>query len=378
MNNSPRLVIRLIVIALFTGIAAAGCATRRSSSMVQKLEARELGSSREPVVLVCPFGTMDNDEEAIHLSLILAPLIRRDLFCVQELSVVPTEDTFAPTKAFFKNNTGLAKLGIAHGADIVAVGFLDKHEETISIELSVFDLKTGNFALKSKVAGEPSEIFGLQRELVYQFIENLAIPFSKEERKRMESSSPRKLEAALSYGEGLRQEARGQLGVALIALKNALDADKAFALPFAAEARVFRRHGAPKNATESFEKAVDRDEFFAEAWYQLNIDAASQQQMDDLAMKYCLKALEIAPRFGKAWLSLGTRHYALGDIDQAIEATNKALPLLLADPLPRHNLGVYYRDSGDPDEARKWFEEALKINPNFEYSRMELQELEGR
>jgi len=318
---------------------------------------------------------MSSEKETDSLNLILAPLIRRDLFCVKQLSVIPTEDTSTSGETFFLSENGLAKLGLRHGADMVIIGLLRGDSENISIEFQAYDIKARSFLLKTQVEGKPSKIFQLQRQLVYQLIESLGISLTKEEDQSIRSSRPKKAQAATEYGRGLKNEKNKIYTEALIAYQNALTEDKELAAPYAGEARMFSHFNAPLRALESYENAVGRDEFFAEAWYQLNLFTAYYKEQNDMAAEYCRKALEIAPRFGKARMSLGTRLFALGEVNQAIEETEKAVALLPADPQPRYNLGIYYLERNQPEEARTWFEQALKVDPGYERARIELRNL---
>jgi len=365
----------LLFMLTLCGLLIQGCVSSGTPQAASKSDVHPALASREPILLVCPVNSMISEKETGSLSRILAPLIRRDLFCVQSLSVIPTEDTAIPGKAFFMTESGLVKVTRHHGADMVIVGMLRGDTEKISIELKAYDLKGGYFVLNTTVEGKPSKIFKLQRQLVYEFIDALGIRLSKEEADRIKASSPRKAKAASEYARGLRNEQNKMYTEAIIAYQNATTDDKYIAVPYAGEARIFAIFNAPLRAVESYENAVVRDESFAEAWYQLNLYAAHYKKQDDLAAKYCRKALEIAPRFGKAHMSLGTRLFDLGDVDQAIEETEKAVPLLPADPQSRYNLGIYYLNRNKPEEARTWFEQALRVDPGYELARTELQKL---
>lgn len=377
MNKSSRSMPFLLAAAMFCAAAIHGCASSAKVSVSAQQEASPAVSIREPIVLVCRIDTVTADEEISSLSFALAPLVRRDLFCVQTISVVPTTDTNVPMKASFLTQNGLRKLARAHGADIVTVGMLRGDSKKVEIELEAYDVDSDSLFHKAKIEGKTSRIFELQRKLVYEFIDALGITMTEEERDRLESSRPRKSEAAVEYGRGLKKEWNEEFTEALIALSNAYRSDTSFAAPHFAEARVFDKYNAPSRAMKSFGKAVAIDKYYAEAWYQLNVFAAGHKNRDDVAMGYCLEALNIAPRFGKARLSLGTRLYALGDLSGAIEQTKTAAELLRADPLSRYNLGFYYLHSAQPEEARKWFERSLKIDPGFERARAELLKLQG-
>jgi len=354
----------------------AGCASSERISEAPVPEPQQETPSREPIVLICQIDTLSPDKGMLLLGHALAPLIRRDLFCVQKISVIPTQDTNTPPKLFFSTEKGLRQFAMAYGADIIMVGLLRGDAESISLNCKAYDVKNNRFFFKRKIEKKPSEIYKMQRTVVYEFIDAIGIKPSKEEYNRIKSCSPKKLKAAICFGDGLMCEAKERNNDSLMAYQDALYEDKSLALPHAGEARVYRKLGAPLKSMQSLEDAIGRDIYYAEAWYELSVYAAEDKQRNDLAMEYCKKALEIAPRFGKARLGLGTYLYALGDTQAAIEETKLATKLLKTDPLPRYNLGVYYRNMERSEDARFWFEQALKIRPGFKRAQAELQKLE--
>ena len=368
-----RPLIPFFLAALICGAPLLGCAS--TGGEISKVEVASIDLGRKPIILVCPIDTVVSEEEITHLSYALAPLIRRDLFCAQDLSVVPTIDTDIPMKAYFLNNTGLAKQAKIHGADIVTVGILRGDLSKVSLEFKAYDALRGNVLFKVKLEEKTSRALRMQKELVNQFIASLGIALSEDERERLTSHAPSKTDAAIEYGKGLKELRRGNFTEALIALGDAAVTDPSLAMARAASSKVFERYNSPDKATRELESAVAIDKYYAEAWYQLNIRMAAFEKRDDLAMEYCYEALAIAPRYGKARLSLGARLYALGQLEEAIEQTEMAAELLPADAIPRYNLGIYYRDSGKLDLARKWLNRALKIKPGFELARVELMNL---
>ncbi len=370
MTKNVRSLIPFILTAIVCGTTVLGCASTQGGSSDFEIASVDLG--RKPIILVCPIDTVVSDAEISHLSYALAPLIRRDLFCAQDLSIVPTADTDIPMKAYFLNNTGLAKQAKRHGADIITVGILRGDSSKLSIDFKAYDVLKGTVLFKTKIEEKTSRALRLQKELVYQFIASLGIALSEDERERLSSHAPSKTDAAMQYGKGLKELRRGNYTEALITLGEAYTMDASLAVTRAASSKVFEQYNAPDKATKELESAVAIDKYYAEAWYQLNIRMAVYEKRDDLAMEYCYEALAVAPRFGKARLSLGARLYAMGELEEAIEQTEMAAELLPADAIPRYNLGIYYRDSGKLETAREWLERALKINPGFELARVEL------
>lgn len=373
-SNLRPITISLCVFIAFL-LAIQGCASSSIPPSSPDWEISIIDSGREPIVLISQFDTLVPEEDVANLSYALAPLIRRDLFCVQRLSVVPTADTKVPIKSYFLKKAGLKKQAKAHGADIITVGILKGDSEKIKIEFEAYDVENQNLLLKTEMEDKTSRILQLEKELVNQFINALGMILSEEEQRRLLSNNPKKVEAAIEYGRGLREAKKKSYTEALIAFEEASELNTPLALMFPEEAKVFERYNSPERALSSLERAVAIDENYAEAWYQLNIHAANYNKNADLAMEYCYRALEIAPRFGKARLSLGVRLYALGNVEGAIEQTKMAAELLPMDPIPRYNLGIFFRDLKKFKLARAWFERALEVNPGFEMARIELMNL---
>ncbi|GAB4333095.1 MAG: hypothetical protein Kow0099_04930 [Candidatus Abyssubacteria bacterium] len=376
MSGKSR-IIQAAFALIMTSLSLTGCAARQPAREPINAQMPPLSAGRNPTVLVCPLDTLSDDEGVVWLSLSLAPQMRRDLFCVQQISVIPSADTTVPLKAYFLNEHGITKLARAHGADVAVLGMMRREEDMVAVDLQAYDLKSKIFLLKTTVMEKPTHIFKLERALVYQLIEALGIQLTEEEKDRIESSRPRKIQAAVEYGRGLTFEQKEDFTEALMAYDSAIFADDNFAVPYADQARIYHRYNSPLRAMESYENAVARDEFFAEAWYHLNLYAAEYKNDNQAAVKYCRKALDIAPRFGKARLSLGARLYMVGDLEGAIEETNVAVSLLPTSALARYNLGIFYARSGKPEEARTWFNQALALDPDFEYAREELRKLDA-
>jgi tetratricopeptide (TPR) repeat protein len=328
---------------------------------------------------VCDIDCITTDTEIAGLSLALSPLIRRDLFCFKQLSVIPGEDTNVQGKPFFIGKKGLTKIGMAHGADVVIVGQLKAQGESLTVELLAYDMKTDLVVLKTSAGVEQrSSVYQLERQLVEQIISALGVQPQSDELKRLRAFHPKNYTAIVAYGFGLINEKREKYSDSLMDYENATAADEHFALAYAAEARAFNHIGAPRKAMQFYEKAVAEDEFYAEAWYRLNLYASQFAHDDNKALECCKKALEIAPRFGKARLSLGTRLHDLGHLSSAIEETKLAAAVLSKDPVPLYNLGLYYLEAGDRKAAQQWFEQALRLDPDFDRASAELKKLSSK
>ncbi len=86
------------------------------------------------------------------------------------------------------------------------------------------------------------------------------------------------------------------------------------------------------------------------------------------AIEECQIAIDLDPSFGNPYNDIGSYLINLGRLDEAIGWLQKAIEA--EDYEPRHypyfNLGRIYERKGDWFTARSYYEDALKINPDFE------------
>jgi superkiller protein 3 len=79
------------------------------------------------------------------------------------------------------------------------------------------------------------------------------------------------------------------------------------------------------------------------------------------AVKLARKAVELAPKSGMCWNTLGVAHYRLGEDKAAVAALHKSMELHQGgDAFDWLFLAMAHRRLGDPDEARKWYDKAVQ------------------
>ncbi len=99
------------------------------------------------------------------------------------------------------------------------------------------------------------------------------------------------------------------------------------------------------------------------AWYELG--AVEREEGNFLkAVEYFEKAVELDGKFVEAYQGLGSCCSKLGDLDRAIAAFKKAIELNESYPTPYFSLGVVYSRLGRLNDARDAIEEGLKRNPH--------------
>lgn len=94
--------------------------------------------------------------------------------------------------------------------------------------------------------------------------------------------------------------------------------------------------------------------------------AFEEEDRPDRAIISYRKSIETYPDIPMAWNNLGVLLMAQGGEDHlaAAQAFNKAAELAPSDPLPLYNLGTLWEKVGRPDEAMKYYDEAIGRDEN--------------
>lgn len=92
------------------------------------------------------------------------------------------------------------------------------------------------------------------------------------------------------------------------------------------------------------------------------------------AIEECKLAVELDPDFGNPYNDIGSYLINLNRFDEAISWLEKAIEALDYEPrhYPHFNLGRIYEKRGDWFTAMKYYEDALKINPDYELAQSAL------
>ncbi len=78
------------------------------------------------------------------------------------------------------------------------------------------------------------------------------------------------------------------------------------------------------------------------------------------------RALQLNPRFIRAYVNLGNAQYGSGDLDEAKRTFKKAAEVAPNDPLPYFSLGILADDRGKHQDAISYYRRSLEVDPKFE------------
>lgn len=117
----------------------------------------------------------------------------------------------------------------------------------------------------------------------------------------------------------------------------------------------------------------------AEAHTFLGWAISSRGRLDE-AIEHCRQAIEIDPDFGNPYNDIGVYLIQQGKPDEAIPWLEKAKAAPRYEPrhFPFLNLGRIYANQGRWEEARREFEEAVRLAPNDAVARHALVALRAR
>ena len=107
---------------------------------------------------------------------------------------------------------------------------------------------------------------------------------------------------------------------------------------------------------------------------ELNRDGAAALAAGDLTTAEARPALaiEYSPRFTEAWVNLGYVELGRGNVEKSRKDFTKAKDLNPDMPAPHHALGLLADRGGKGKDAEKHYREALKVDPGFVASRVNL------
>jgi Tfp pilus assembly protein PilF len=95
------------------------------------------------------------------------------------------------------------------------------------------------------------------------------------------------------------------------------------------------------------------------------------------AIAECKRAIEVDPGFGNPYNDIGSYLIELGRFDEAIPWLEQAIAAPRYDPrhYPHFNLGRVYYAKGMITKAREYFQEALRIEPQYTLARQAIENI---
>ncbi len=122
-----------------------------------------------------------------------------------------------------------------------------------------------------------------------------------------------------------------------------------------------------------FEKAVEADDDYAEAWYQAGFCYGMLSRHND-ALRATKQAIKLRPDWTEAYMNLGASYYAMGQYNDAKDAYDKAVKLDQYNADAHFALGLTYSKLNKTDLEILAYKRAISFRPDHAtaYERMGL------
>ena len=101
-----------------------------------------------------------------------------------------------------------------------------------------------------------------------------------------------------------------------------------------------------------------------------------QGKVED-AISECKRAIEVDPEFGNPYNDIGSYLISLGRLDEAVPWLEQAIKAPRYEPrhYPYFNLGRVYYAKGMINRAREYFQQALRIEPDYTLARQAIENI---
>ena len=140
--------------------------------------------------------------------------------------------------------------------------------------------------------------------------------------------------------------------------------DRATASPetLATEGDVLRARKFPEDAQEFYRAALDRGGSPTQMLLRMGVTELEMNQ-PGLAQVYFRRVTQMAPKEAQGWNNLGATEYLGHNYRGAISDYRRAVKLNKRTAIFHSNLGTAYFEQKDFSDARKQFDEALRLDP---------------
>jgi adenylate cyclase len=364
----------------------------------------------KPSIAVLPFNNMSGDPEQEYFSDGIAEDIITDLSKISALFVVGRNTSFSYKGMSFQ----LPKVAAELGVKFLLEGSVRKAGERVRVTAQLIDGVSGGHLWADRYDRDLTDIFAIQDEITKAIVEQLKIRLVPAEQKAINQAPTDNVEAYTYYLKGRRffhNSTKWFLGLARQMFAKAIELDPMYAraysgiancdsrltgwyavsIPFdgilamaekalaldplladahAARGYVFDISGRPAEAEAAFERALELDPNSFEAHYFYGRFWIKQDN-SERAAEELIRALEVNPEDAQAALHVYMVLHALGRHEEGekyarlgLKRAEEALRQHPESSRPAQLAGAALARLGEAEEARRWMDRALAIDPD--------------
>ncbi len=296
--------------------------------------------STKPTLAVLPFANLGGDREREYFADGLTTDLITDLSKVSGLFVIARNSVFAYKDQAVKIQEVADELGVRY----VLEGSVRQSGTLIRINAQLIDTSNGNQLWAERYNGSLEDIFALQDNVLRQIVSALEVRLTDSEERQITDIPTKNLEA---YDNFLRAE-QSAYGSDIAKLTEAIG---------------------------RYKRAINLDPEFAEAYAGLSRTYAYVLRQDfgnvvigpvarEGAYSAASKAVKLNPSLAQPLSVLGIIQMIDGEHANAVETSRRAVAMAQNDSEAHINLALVLGAAGEPEEAVKNVEIALRLNPN--------------
>lgn len=289
-------------------------------------------------VAVLPFDNLSDAPDAEPFAVGLHDDLLTELCRASALTVISRTSV----RAYRGTNKGIREIARELGVGTIVEGGVQKTGNRVRLNIQVIDARTDTHRWAERYDRDltPESIFELQSKLAFRIMESVKTELTSEERARVSRAPTDDLEAYRLYSLGR-------------------------------EAHVDRSEEGMGTAASYFERALERDPDYAEAWAGLGIALVGLVDYGHVEDEAVLergiaaldRAVELDPELPEAHAGIGSMRIYLHDGEGAREALGKAVELG-----PGLSLGYQWMSwvellLGDPEAAARAADRATRLAP---------------
>jgi TolB-like protein/Tfp pilus assembly protein PilF len=328
----------------------------------------------KPSIAVLPFVNMSGDPEQEYFSDGITEEI------ITALSVTPKMFVIARTSSFkYKGKeVDVRTVGRELGVRYVLEGSVRKSEDQLRITAQLVDAQTGQHLWAERYDRDLKDVFAIQDDITMKIITALEVKLTQGEKARLAAKGTENLQAYLKYLQANKSHytmTKEGLVEARRLLEEAIALDPEFPAAYLLLGTGYNmevNRGASKNPRESrkkaFElvkKAIALDDSYAGAHAVLGGLYVIKERNYDKAIAHCERALDLEPNLDVANIWMGMVLTWVGRPEEAVRYCEQALRL---NPMPEawsfRTLGMAYSNVGRYEEAIAAHKKSLQRAPN--------------
>lgn len=336
------------------------------------------GDGTISALAVLPFANLSPDEENEYFSDGLTEELINAFSKLDGLRVISRTSVFA-----YKDKAmEMREIGEKLKVDTVLEGSVRKSGDTVRINAQLVDVASDTQLWSQSYDREMEDVFAIQDELTRAIVETLKVEFLDGEDIPIElvETATESADAYNLYLLGrFHWNKRTEDGFikAIDYFNQAIALDSNYAEAYAGLADSYsllanygywQAEDALPQAREAARKALSLDDAQAEAHASLGLIHMIQEKDYAAAETELQKALELNPSYASAhqWYSILLKN--MGRHEEAQAQAELSVRLDPLSPVINANVGNYYRDSGQYQEALQRFEQALEVEPGNDHA----------